>query len=428
MLRKREAEDVAAAAVAVAIPLWPAAVPVLLIALVLAVAWGHFRSGAGLCHPSWSTSLPWMAGFYILHVIGLGWSSNMDLGMFDLQVKLPLLVFPVLLWLGARSSFDPAPVSVTFVRACVLAVVVDLVRSTWTIGSMALARNGPLPSAYTLSKALFGEGFSPHLHPSYFAMYLTFALGLVAFGTAFRGWGGRTRWGLALVLVIGVVLSASKAGWILALALGVGVLIVHRNERRWRRWGGLAIIAGGLVSALSYARVEFVHERIAQVLGTVHEAGPDPHASNSTDLRRLVWQAAEQLVRAHPIIGVGTGDVKDALQQVYVERDYTGAAERHLNAHSQYLNSWVALGLAAPLLLLFSCWIPLIVAFRRRESVAGIFFLLNGLNWTVEAMLEVQAGVVFFAFFSWLLVLDRSHGDRSANFAAHDPVQPSPHR
>jgi len=37
-------------------------------------------------------------GFYVLHVIGLLYSANLDAGLFDLQVKLSILFLPVIFW------------------------------------------------------------------------------------------------------------------------------------------------------------------------------------------------------------------------------------------------------------------------------------------------------------------------------------------
>jgi len=37
-------------------------------------------------------------GFYVLHVIGLLYSANLDAGLFDIQVKLSILFLPVIFW------------------------------------------------------------------------------------------------------------------------------------------------------------------------------------------------------------------------------------------------------------------------------------------------------------------------------------------
>ncbi|MEZ4721355.1 MAG: O-antigen ligase family protein [Flavobacteriales bacterium] len=41
-------------------------------------------------------------GFYLLHIIGLAWTSNFDWAFKDLRVKLPLLIFPIIVPLSQR--------------------------------------------------------------------------------------------------------------------------------------------------------------------------------------------------------------------------------------------------------------------------------------------------------------------------------------
>jgi O-antigen ligase len=114
----------------------------------------------------------------------------------------------------------------------------------------------------------------------------------------------------------------------------------------------------------------------------------------------LVWRAANALIVEQPVLGTGTGDVKDELMRVYTERGYTYPLEKRLNAHSQFLQTAVALGVPAAIWLLLMLLVPLWYAVRtgRQELIA--ILILAFLNWSVESMLEVQAGVVFFVLFA----------------------------
>ena len=146
------------------------------------------------------------------------------------------------------------------------------------------------------------------------------------------------------------------------------------------------MVAWGLVLALVsgvalYLGTDFVHERVGQVVRTLQESGPDQQASNSTDDRRLVWRAAAGVVAAHPWSGVGTGDVKDELLKVYAERGYAEPLRKKLNAHDQYLNTGVALGIGGMLLLLLMVVVPTAFAARKRQVLLISFLLLNALNW-----------------------------------------------
>jgi O-antigen ligase len=129
----------------------------------------------------------------------------------------------------------------------------------------------------------------------------------------------------------------------------------------------------------------------------------DAATDQSSALRVLVWDVATDLIAAHPIAGTGTGDIKDELVEAYTRRGFVHAAEERLNAHSQFLQTAATLGLPGLMLLVLLLGIPLIHTIRMRDHVATVLLLSSTLNWAVESMLEVQAGVVFFSFFALLL-------------------------
>jgi hypothetical protein len=97
--------------------------------------------------------------------------------------------------------------------------------------------------------------------------------------------------------------------------------------------------------------------------------------------------------------GVGVGDANDALYDAYQENGLTGAYEHKFNAHNQYLQTFIGLGLVGFLSLLSLTLLPLVRTALRKEFLPFIFFLLIVLNFFVESMLQTAAGVLFFGFF-----------------------------
>lgn len=389
-------------AFAIALPLLPAALPVLLVALVATQAWAFVAGPRVRRRFSWSSPLPWMLLFYLAHVLGLLWTTNVDFAGLDLGIKAPLLVFPVLFLLGGPVA-DVRGALRAFVLANTVAVLVCLVRAiVRAVVYVSQVGPGEVLSGYTLSVPFFASDLAFFMHPTYMAMYLTLALVLLTRPAVCGAWPAGRRWALGAVLVAGVVLCASKAGWLVLLVLGMLFLMEHRKDRRMRRTilaGLLVAIAAGIVL---FATNAYVHERVMQVVDTLHEEAPTPDAANSTDDRRLVWHAAWPVAKAHAWTGVGTGDVKDELLRSYAAHGYVEPLRKQLNAHDQYLNTVVALGIGGVALLLAMVLVPLWTAIRRKEGLLLAFLLLNALNWTVESMLEVQAGVMFLGFFTWL--------------------------
>jgi hypothetical protein len=68
------------------------------------------------------------------------------------------------------------------------------------------------------------------------------------------------------------------------------------------------------------------------------------------------------------------------------------------------LQSGVALGWAGLLLVVGMMLAPLAIGVMRKDAFMAIFAALFIINGTIESVLEVQAGVVFFILFYVVLV------------------------
>ena len=110
-----------------------------------------------------------------------------------------------------------------------------------------------------------------------------------------------------------------------------------------------------------------------------------------------------EIISKHVIFGVGTGDVKDALMESYKEHQDVKILSQKLNAHNQYLQTFISLGIFGLILLLYMLFFPAIRAFRQKDFLFMIFLAIFAVNIMVESMLENQAGVIFYALFNALL-------------------------
>jgi len=399
------------ALVLLAMPLWPKALPGLLGLLLLSmVPWA--KGDRAWRMPAWSGPLPWMAAWYLAHALGMAWSRNQAHGLFDLEVKLLALAVPLLFaWNAAAWSRHRDLLLRFFVWAVSLTMLFLLVRSTWLfIDELQLRATGEYPMGLPYTNIFFSTYMSPWIHPSYLAMYGGFALLVLAFGPVPVGKNHLVRklerWVLPLILVLGVLLSASKTGWLGLLLVLVLLLWAHRKDARVRRSLMIgALFAAGFFAVLvvSFGSLRAKFTDTWQALYTTDPAGEDSSTS-----RVLVWKAAKELIATSPIVGTGTGDVKDELMRIYAERGYRYPLELRLNAHSQFLQTAVALGLPMALLLLAALVVPLVHALRKGYRLLAAFLLLTLLNWSVESMMEVQAGVVFFMLMAALLTIERT--------------------
>lgn len=391
---------------AAALSIAPTLLPLFVVLLTLAIIWhrlSHRSEGYGVIQ--WRSALPWIAFYYLLHVIALAWTSDRAAAYFDLEVKLSLLLFPLFaLLVPTVDQFTRTKVLKAYVAASTVAALLCLVLALFRFGSeLTLRQKGLLPDDPAYTNHFFESRYALFLHPSYMAMYTVMALALWWSEEQWRDLG--KTWNVLVVslLILAVILCNSKIGWIT-----LGVLGIHVSLRSWRIPAirrSLLVVMGAVIVVFSSLFLAFptVSGKFTQALEAAGEI--DPSSDRSSDLRRMAWDAATDLVRAHPLLGVGTGDIKPELMAIYAEKGYVYASEKRLNAHGQFIQSAAALGLFGLALLLAALLVPMWKAIRERNDGLLAFLLLCLLNWAVESMLEVQAGVLFFAFFAWLFTL-----------------------
>lgn len=381
--------DIAAACMAglsFLLPLAPVAVPPLAVITAVLLVMRH-RAAGGWRSVSRGPGLLAAACFFLLYVIGLAWTRNFGYAFFDLEVKLPLLLIPVAVLLvpaGARAG--GRSLLALFVAGNALATIACIMM----IPVHLFMQRGDLASQ------VFGSDFSLFLHPSYFALYQCFALAAVLLGSMrSEGVTGRV---LPIVLIAGIVLTGSKMGWLCLLLLLVAVLVL-----RWRdpsvRHPLLRMLAGAVaIASIAIALSANLRERLVEAWRASSHAHLDPQASTSSEVRKLAWRSAQQVVAQEWPLGAGTGDVKDELIRRHEANGYTHLVEKRINAHSQYLQTVATLGLPGLLGIAALLLVPLVMAWRSRDRPAIVFLLLSALNWTVESMLEVKAGTDFHAW------------------------------
>jgi len=337
--------------------------------------------------------------FYILYLIGLLYSDNMDYGRFDIEVKLSLVIFPILF-----ATFEPEIFRIIRIRYLFAAFVAGcLFASVYcTVHALAGYLQTGDPGIWSYSR------FSVLHHTSYFSMFLNFAVVLVL------AWFREhlrvvTRWqlvGITLLLLyfsLMVVLITSKIGLISLLVIYLLFTLLLLTQKGERKMAPYPVILAVMMVTMMLMSPGTMH-RMDTSTGVVKQADTvSANASESTAERILVWRSSLHIIREHPLYGVGTGNVKDALLKEYEQHGIKYALSRRLDAHNQYLQTTLSLGLIGLLALLTMLLWPGILAFIRKDYIYLFFILLVSMNIFVESMFENQAGVVFYAFFNTLL-------------------------
>ena len=127
------------------------------------------------------------------------------------------------------------------------------------------------------------------------------------------------------------------------------------------------------------------------------------HASNPSGhsiLERIeYWKNAWAVIENHWMFGVGTGDVDDAMQNMYNKRQSSLTPERRLRAHNSYLTYYLTFGILGFLFFLYFQFKFIIQQFKWQQWVGFLFGLIALVTFLFEDTLESQMGITLFAFF-----------------------------
>ena len=334
--------------------------------------------------------------FYLLFLIGLIYTQNMHSGLFDVQIKLSILLFPIIFSAKPTNEFDKQKIIAAFVLGCFSASALMILRATHTFFT-------------TGENIFFYEAFASFIiHPSYISMYINLAIIWMLQGNAKNIFQEKK-----LAKIIGalsvfyftiiVVLLSSKLGIISLLLIYLFFGIRYIIQTKKIKMLGIAIVGVWVVSFVIIKYIPEVNERFKNAINAVNESQPDKTNAESSAVRLLVWEAATTIIHENIFIGVGTGDVKDELMKKYQQLGYTGAYKHKLNAHNQFLQTGIALGIIGILFLIMTLVLPAYISWQQNNYFYVCLIVLLSFNFLTESMLETQSGVMFYAFLSSLL-------------------------
>jgi len=326
--------------------------------------------------------------FYLIQIVGLAFTGNLQNGLIELRIKLPFLIFPIFFLFVNKlyAKFFHLILS-TFLFGIISMSFFLLIRATYFF---------PVEHIYSF----FYSRFSYNFHPSYFSMYVTFAL-IIVFYLYERF--GHNRKHLFFVILISLFfflinfLLESKTG-IFTFFL---IISIYGIVKLYKKYKLLLVATLGIIAILLYAEIRH-NPRMFELFHTkIENINKSTIASN--EVRILVLKSALKVIQQNPF-GYGTGDAKDVLVSEYKRERITGALKEKLNAHNQYLETTIGLGIQGTILLLFILIFPFAIAIKRRNYLLYLFIILVSMNFLTESMLNRENGVVFFTFFLTLLI------------------------
>lgn len=344
-----------------------------------------------------SSSSVWLwVALAILYIAGYWWSANKVEALTSLIVKAGIFVFPIVF---ASLRFDEKKskrILQSFLSGLVLVGLFMIARAAyydWTEGL-------DMWSYQELTKRI--------MHPSYLGLFYVVGVMICFHGILLRD-VPKMRKLVAIVLVVFyciLILMLSSKTALLSLAV-VFLFYIGYAVIRFRRYIVAVISLLALIITFVVAINVFptIGARLHSMTEVISSDKPiDPRDAESNRVRLLIWQVDLDVMKKYPMTGVGTGDVQDTLEHEYALRGMQGAIQHDLNAHNQYFQTGIALGLPGLILLVGILLAALVISIRMQFGFGALLSVLIGFNFIPESMLQMQAGTLFTGFFYSLVL------------------------
>ena len=258
-----------------------------------------------------------------------------------------------------------------------------------------------LPLSNLFYPSFVNHNFSKPLdiHPTYLSMYV--AISLIYVSRCLVRKSSLTLkcfYGIqVLVLLAGMVQLGSKSVLLATILIYIVIFITASISLKRKFFLALpsliiVIIVGAVILKNESFRNKYINDLFEDLQGQVNDL-------SETDSRLLRWKAATEVIKTSPFIGYGTGIEKQALKEEFFKEKLYNSYLGELDAHNQYLGFWISYGIVGFGLFLYTLYWGTSRAYRAKDPLFLAFMILVITVSISENMLDVNKGIMFYAFF-----------------------------
>jgi len=335
-----------------------------------------------------------LTSFYLIQVVGLLYSENIQSGLFHLEVKLGFLAFPLI--------FLNAPVKHAYIRNMQLVFVTSVLLSCLFTSLGIFYVNKMQGFEFNSTNQWYYSytnlGNILRFHPIYFSLYVSFSILILFY--YFKNFSSfyKTISIVIFLFLTMFLLQLSARMQVFALTLiflGVIFYWFLKRKKILLALASTTMFFLGLIFFIN--QFPILKERL---LGTFKLGGNEITDKWNMDARLIKWKCGAEIIRNNFALGVGTGDAQIELQKCYVSINSEEHIINKYNAHNQYIQTFIANGIVGFLILIGILIAGLFISYKFKSFLFFSFLFLFIFACFTESTLSVQKGVVFFSFYS----------------------------
>lgn len=342
----------------------------------------------------WSKQKWWILGLSWLGMYALSyfWSTDIPYWQERIQVKFAMIIFPfAMVCLPRFKKKDwiwlSLGINILAIAGCI-----------YSLHFFFLDYENILRD-YFKSKVFITPAYKDHIRFSIFIAWVAI-WDLYIYRFAVSKWLKYLFILSALFLAIYLHILAVRSG-LLMLYSFIFLYIVHLLFFRKKILRGVLICSFSIISIfIIFQTTPSFREKIYYGIYSLKEYKNGNETADYSDIGRLIsYKLALLTIKENPIIGVGAGDVREAMKAKYEIYSPNTKPEQRIVPHNQILEVAMVGGLLT--LIIFAIWTiyPLV---HIRKTLSGFYLFATWfgllLCLMVEAMLEVQFGVFVYLF------------------------------
>jgi Lipid A core - O-antigen ligase and related enzymes len=352
---------------------------------------------------------------FLFECLGLIYSNNLSGGYKEIERQLSLLAFPLFMPVFSKDTVQNyRKILYSFLIGNIVALLLCYANSFYNSVSIVDGHMVFKSLIYPYTQAdknfFYYQYFSFFIHPSYFAMYLTFCSVYIVFilndkRKQFSKLKNVLLLILLFVFLFSIYLLSSKAGFI-TLFIVVFLLILWYGVKKKKIIITSIFLLVSIVGSILFVTL---NPRLKSFSKDLQNAETKTELE-STGIRVLLLKSGINVLKNNFWLGTSPGCSDEELIKEY--RKYPNmqiAVDRNFGVHNQFLQTFIIYGVFGFILLIVLYLVPLIYSIKEKNSLLFIFLIISGVNFMFENMLGMLSGVVFFTlFYSLIIVSNRN--------------------
>ncbi|MDR3696837.1 O-antigen ligase family protein [Mucilaginibacter sp.] len=357
-----------------------------------------------------------LSSVFIITVLSTIYTINPNEGFNEWGRHITILLFPLLFCLNPLDLKKyRQQLLMTFALVCTATIIYLYADALHTI------RHYKLPYSNLFSAAFTNHNFSEpiDMHATFFSMQIAVSFiyllsVLIKEKTEYK----KVFYLFCFFILIAGIIQLSSKSIVIASIILVTFALPFFSLKGMARWkfmmGSLVLSVFVIIGILNSDtfRQRFVNElKIDLTKSKVVE---------TTDSRLARWGVVMELVKKAQVTGYGAGSEIGLLQDGFYKHKLYSSYLNRLNGHSQYFSFLLKSGIIGLLVYLSTLAFGFRIAVRQKDLLFFTFMALVAIVSFSENLLDVDKGVIFYAFFfSFFIFSNEEPGNKDLPVKIH---------